>query len=603
MSSFRLFSLTFFVFLALSLNSTSVYAQFDASHIRAVDATAATCGDGTTWNTAYRYLQDALEFAADPENNIDEIWIAAGTYISDEDCANPGGTGSWSASFYMIENVAIYGGFDGTETQLSQRDPVAHLTILSGELGAGPPGCGDGDCYVAHIGAGCDNPGCCEVVCAIPGLAYCCQVSWDITCATIAYLVCPTNDNAFHVVDAVDVGPTSLLDGFTITRGMGLLTTLEGGGGLSIVDASPTVVRCIFFDNQSGNGGGVFVISESETPSEPLFVNCSFIQNVAGCWGGGMVVEENASVTVVNSVFSENNNTFFQYQGGGLATLYYDSAATLINCVFVGNVSAGLGNAGGGVHVDFGSVTLDNCILWDNTPEQISIDTGNLEVNYSDIEGGWFGTGNIDDDPLFVDIILGDYHLTAGSPCIDKGNPNGNIIPPDMFDLDGDGSTAEATPDLDLNNRIADGTENFGLIVDMGVYEFPACCPWDLDDSGGVGAADLLILLFAWGPNPDDRADFNNDGVVGASDLLALLVKWGPCPCGTPTSPPTLQEELDDACLTMDDWNEFVAVMTDPNSSEADKDRYSCWMTHYIEDCNKCICIGASGCPDPDPFS
>ncbi len=55
-------------------------------------------------------------------------------------------------------------------------------------------------------------------------------------------------------------------------------------------------------------------------------------------------------------------------------------------------------------------------------------------------------------------------------------------------------------------------------------------CPWDLDDSGTVGAADLLDLLFNWGPCPGCAADFDDDDIVGASDLLAMLFNWGPCP-------------------------------------------------------------------------
>ncbi|MEE9128868.1 MAG: S8 family serine peptidase [Phycisphaerales bacterium] len=55
-------------------------------------------------------------------------------------------------------------------------------------------------------------------------------------------------------------------------------------------------------------------------------------------------------------------------------------------------------------------------------------------------------------------------------------------------------------------------------------------CPWDLDDSGTVGAADLLGLLVAWGPNPGHPADFDDDGIVDSFDLLALLTNWGPCP-------------------------------------------------------------------------
>ncbi|MEE8156188.1 MAG: FG-GAP repeat protein, partial [Phycisphaerales bacterium] len=45
----------------------------------------------------------------------------------------------------------------------------------------------------------------------------------------------------------------------------------------------------------------------------------------------------------------------------------------------------------------------------------------------------------------------------------------------------------------------------------------PAKCPWDLDGSGSVGAADLLDLLFNWGPCPGCAADFNGDDIVGAS--------------------------------------------------------------------------------------
>ncbi|MEE8156073.1 MAG: hypothetical protein V3T53_14060 [Phycisphaerales bacterium] len=55
-------------------------------------------------------------------------------------------------------------------------------------------------------------------------------------------------------------------------------------------------------------------------------------------------------------------------------------------------------------------------------------------------------------------------------------------------------------------------------------------CPWDLDNSGSVGASDLLALLATWGPCKGCPADFDENGAVGASDLLALLANWGPCP-------------------------------------------------------------------------
>ncbi|MEE9130401.1 MAG: hypothetical protein V3T84_10305 [Phycisphaerales bacterium] len=58
-------------------------------------------------------------------------------------------------------------------------------------------------------------------------------------------------------------------------------------------------------------------------------------------------------------------------------------------------------------------------------------------------------------------------------------------------------------------------------------------CPWDLDNSGIVGATDLLSLLVNWGKCADCNdcpADFDGNCTVGATDLLALLVNWGPCP-------------------------------------------------------------------------
>ena len=55
-------------------------------------------------------------------------------------------------------------------------------------------------------------------------------------------------------------------------------------------------------------------------------------------------------------------------------------------------------------------------------------------------------------------------------------------------------------------------------------------CPWDLDESGGVATADLLLLFEAWGSDPDGPPDFNGDGIVNTSDLLTLFANWGPCP-------------------------------------------------------------------------
>ena len=103
-----------------------------------VDDDAAACGDGQSWATAYKHLQDALTAARNTGGTITEIWVAAGTYRPDRSCANPTGTGVRNASFQLISGVALRGGFAGNEDpaafDLSTRDFEANTTTLSGDL-------------------------------------------------------------------------------------------------------------------------------------------------------------------------------------------------------------------------------------------------------------------------------------------------------------------------------------------------------------------------------------------------------------------------------------------------------------------------------------
>ena len=100
---------------------------------------------------------------------------------------------------------------------------------------------------------------------------------------------------------------------------------------------------------------------------------------------------------------------------------------------FDGEMTAAVRNAGGsvaltnvtavdsavGVAHSSGSTAVRNCIVYGNTA-QIS---GSPTVTYSDVEGGFSGTGNMDKDPVFKSPGMEDYHLTVASPCIDAGDP------------------------------------------------------------------------------------------------------------------------------------------------------------------------------------
>lgn len=158
----------------------------------------------------------------------------------------------------------------------------------------------------------------------------------------------------------------------------------------------------------------------------------------------------------------------------GAAVYCTGSHAVLVNCTITDNYG---GPQGSGLRVIDSNVVVVNSILWGNTPgEIVTNDPDALSIAYSNIAGGWDGTGNIEEDPLFAqhgswmdpvseltaepsDLnaiwIAGDYHLKsqAGrwdpeteswvlddvtSPCIDAGNPldpvglelqpNGDII-------------------------------------------------------------------------------------------------------------------------------------------------------------------------------
>ncbi len=100
---------------------------------------------------------------------------------------------------------------------------------------------------------------------------------------------------------------------------------------------------------------------------------------------------------------------------------------------------------------------------------------------------------------------------------------------------------------------------------------------------------------------PSCPADFDDSCDVGVKDLLFLLGAWGPCSCGTGPPPLSIPEEMENAGLTMDDWNEFQDVMTDPLSSQAEKDNYYCWMDHYLNHCTGPACPPPA-CPDDAPF-
>jgi len=188
----------------LVLLSFLVLAAVATAETIYVDANTSTGGDGTTWATAYKYLQDALTDAGVSGN---DIWVAAGTYKPDDDDAHdPNGTGLRADTFQLINSVAIYGGFPSGGGMWEQRHPNRYETILSGDLD-------DND-------VGASDP--CDL------------------------LTEPTRgENSYTVVTATATDATAILDGFTITGG----NANEAGGGITIENSSPVIQSCIIRGN------------------------------------------------------------------------------------------------------------------------------------------------------------------------------------------------------------------------------------------------------------------------------------------------------------------------------------------------------------------
>ncbi len=210
----------------------------------------------------------------------------------------------------------------------------------------------------------------------------------------------------------------SVLDGLTITG---------GNRGIFCSEASPTIRRCTIEGNRNS---GVRMLNRSR----PTLIECAIVAN------GGDGVEMRASGAgraVTHNVPVLNHCLIAGNAGAGLAS----GQPTLENCTIANNLKVGITSI---------NATLKNCIVYFNDPEG-GTQIGSLRViaTYCDVQGGWYGDGNIDVDPQFAQPGLwdgtgwpvGDYHLKSQgwrwdsgssgwvtdettSPCIDAGDPS-----------------------------------------------------------------------------------------------------------------------------------------------------------------------------------
>ena len=383
--------------------------------------------------------------------------------------------------------------------------------------------------------------------------------------------------------------------------------------GINSVGSNAVITNCLiagnYLDGLDLRGFG----------ATPMVKDCVIVGNLGGILGSSGYVVDSCLITATTA------RAAVQFNGGvdpptlrnsllvgNMARAMYCSNGdpTISNTLVVGNVSVGLGGAAyltdnchmtvrgstfvGNTAEDGGNtfgfdtsifsstLAVQNSLLRDGDNAILILDDSTVDITYSNVEGGWAGVGNMDEDPQFVGAVHTgawtsnavyleeDYQsrLTDNTASWPAGGLAGMLINPvteqsrQFFIVDNTETTitvwGDVTPvangdtyqvfdyhlsfgspainagdpdfipeqdetDIDGDPRVLDGR------VDMGADEFRSC-PGDLDGDGFVGAGDLAQLLGVWGECPNCPADFNGDDMVGPFDLAILLGAWGACP-------------------------------------------------------------------------
>jgi hypothetical protein len=419
-------------------------------------------GNGSSWANAMGNLNTALTVAS-ACSNITEIWVKAGTYIP---AAKPYGASTPLArdnAFFLINDLAVYGGFAGMETNLSERNVTANPTILSGDMG-------------------------------VPDDA---------------------SDNCVHVVVSLNNNASALLDGFTITGGNANYTTTPNatissvlinrtfGGGISMNNSSARIQHCTFRSCNAANGGGAIF----QGAGSVKITGCTFTANTAH-YGGAIRNEGTPALAVSDCIFVSNT----AHQSAGAMSLY-QGTDTLTNNLFIKNKDLSVTQGGGAVCVSSGSFYLVNNTFYADTTMGLggalrsesgsgtlkvhnnifykcygalgNNDVNNVTTSYTESNNSFSTTNPLffnEEDPDGADNIFGTaddgFVPVTGSPLLDAGS--NSAVP------------ANLSTDIKGAARIQAGT------VDIGAFEGGVTAPLPLKLLSFTGRMENGESELAW---------------------------------------------------------------------------------------------------------
>ena len=429
--------------------------QYPDGKVFVVEGGAGT-QDGTSWVNAMSDINDAVMMAAS-KGGLD-VWVAQGRYYGNTEEDN---------AFTMIENVNVYGGFEGNESSLAARPTTAAETIIRGNV---------------HQGA----------VSVLDGL------------------------NSRRVLrQNGDFDTLTIWDGLTLQNGFvtnnkGAAAALKGGSQLRNCVMQYNIVYST--TNASIYGGAIFVDGPySSNQQDTSLWGCVVRNNYSQHQNEGARAKVNGSAiyakytNIVNCLIHDNNGyngaVYLSYytnmyncvvsnnQAHDVAGVYISSSSSINSSVIAQNVSQ---NSIGGVNSGSNSNSINNSIIWGNKRNYVASNISNyITVNNCAIEGGFEGSTNVinlagtndgSNGSLnyvrFIDPTQNNYRLHPASHCLDQGDTSYGYLP---YDMDG-------------NNRIN------GLAMDLGAYESneSTSCPSPLNlrctSVSGTSAT------FAWTP-------------------------------------------------------------------------------------------------------